>query len=49
MNNEKYYISLAKHCIGLDRKKPYVRHEKNFIVHIAISLQLEKIMRIGKQ
>lgn len=24
------YISLAKHCIGLDRKEPYVRHGKRF-------------------
>lgn len=24
------YIDLAKHCIGLDRKKPYTRHGKKF-------------------
>lgn len=24
------YISLAKHCIGIDRKKPYTRHGKRF-------------------
>lgn len=24
------YIELAKHCIGLDYKKPYIRHEKQF-------------------
>ncbi len=24
------YIDLAKHCIGLDYKKPYIRHEKQF-------------------
>lgn len=24
------YIEAAKHCIGLDRKKPYVRHGKRF-------------------
>ena len=24
------YISLAKHCIGLDRKEPYVWHGKRF-------------------
>lgn len=24
------YINLAKHCIGLDRKKPYIRHGKKF-------------------
>lgn len=23
-------ISLAKHCIGLDQKKPYIRHGKKF-------------------
>lgn len=27
--NEKY-IELAKHCIGLDSKKPYTRHGKKF-------------------
>lgn len=24
------YIDIAKHCIGLDRKKPYIRHGKKF-------------------
>lgn len=24
------YIKLAKHCIGLDCKKPYIRHGKKF-------------------
>ena len=24
------YIDQAKHCIGLDRKKPYIRHGKKF-------------------
>lgn len=24
------HIDLAKHCIGLDRKKPYTRHGKKF-------------------
>ena len=24
------YIELAKHCIGLDKKKPYTRHGKKF-------------------
>lgn len=24
------YVELAKHCIGLDRKKPYIRHGKKF-------------------
>lgn len=24
------YEKLAKHCIGLDRKKPYIRHGKKF-------------------
>lgn len=27
---ENTYIELAKHCIGLDRKKPYIRHRKKF-------------------
>ncbi len=27
---ENTYIKLAKHCIGLDKKKPYVRHGKKF-------------------
>lgn len=27
---ESIYIEQAKHCIGLDRKKPYIRHGKNF-------------------
>lgn len=27
---ENAYIELAKHCIGLDRKKPYIRHGKKF-------------------
>lgn len=30
MENKNRYIELAKHCIGLDRKKPYVRHGKKF-------------------
>ena len=30
MENENRYIDLAKHCIGLDRKKPYIRHGKKF-------------------
>lgn len=24
------YIELAKHCIGLDYKKPYIRHGKRY-------------------
>lgn len=24
------YIKIAKHCIGLDRKKPYIRHGRKF-------------------
>lgn len=28
MENE--YIELAKHCIGLDQKKPYIQHGKKF-------------------
>jgi len=24
------YLELAKHCIGLDRKNPYIRHGKKF-------------------
>lgn len=24
------YVDKAKHCIGLDRKKPYIRHGKKF-------------------
>lgn len=27
---ENRYIDLAKHCIGLDYKKPYIRHGKKF-------------------
>lgn len=27
---ESKYIELAKHCIGLDRKKPYIRGKKKF-------------------
>ena len=27
---ENLYIEDAKHCIGLDRKKPYIRHGKKF-------------------
>lgn len=27
---EQKYIDIAKHCIGLDRKKPYIRHGKKF-------------------
>lgn len=27
---EQDYIKIAKHCIGLDRKKPYIRHGKKF-------------------
>lgn len=30
MKNKNCYIELAKHCIGLDRKKPYMRHGKKF-------------------
>lgn len=30
MENKNCYIELAKHCIGLDRKKPYVRHGKKY-------------------
>ncbi len=30
MDNQNQYIDLAKHCIGLDRKKPYIRHGKKF-------------------
>lgn len=30
MNKENRYIDLAKHCIGLDQKKPYIRHGKKF-------------------
>lgn len=30
MENENKYIVLAKHCIGLDRKKPYARHGRMF-------------------
>ena len=29
-NNDSEYIKLAKHCIGLDRKKPYIRHGRKF-------------------
>ncbi len=28
--NKNRYMDLAKHCIGLDRKKPYIRHGKRF-------------------
>lgn len=28
--HENTYIELAKHCIGLDRKKPYKRHGRYF-------------------
>ncbi len=28
--HENTYIELAKHCIGLDHKKPYKRHGKYF-------------------
>lgn len=28
--NQNRYIELAKHCIGLDRKKPYTRHSRKF-------------------
>ncbi len=24
------YVKLAKHCVGLDRKKPYTRHSRKF-------------------
>lgn len=27
---EQNYIEIAKHCIGLDRKKPYTRHGRQF-------------------
>lgn len=30
MQATNYYIELMKHFIGLDRKKPYVRHGKLF-------------------
>lgn len=30
METENRYIKLAKHCIGLDRKKTYTRHGKRF-------------------
>lgn len=30
MNCKAHYIEMAKHCIGLDRKKPYIRHRKKF-------------------
>ncbi|MCM1039837.1 MAG: hypothetical protein NC434_10985 [Ruminococcus sp.] len=30
MENQNRYIELAKHCIGLNRKKPYTRHGKKF-------------------
>ena len=30
MDNKNHYIKLAKHCIGLDSKKPYKRHGKMF-------------------
>ena len=30
MENENHYIELAKHCIGLNYKKPYTRHGKKF-------------------
>lgn len=30
MENNNRYVDLAKHCIGLDRKKPYTRHGKKF-------------------
>ncbi len=30
MENENRYIKLAKHCIGLDRKKLHVRHGMRF-------------------
>lgn len=30
MENSNKYIKLAKHCIGLDNKKPYKRHRKMF-------------------
>ena len=29
-NNDSEYIKLAKHCIGLDQKKPYIRHGRKF-------------------
>ena len=28
--NQNRYIELAKHCVGLDRKKPYTRHSRKF-------------------
>lgn len=28
--NDNTYINLAKHCIGLDHKKPYKRHGRYF-------------------
>lgn len=30
MDNKNHCIELAKHCIGIDRKKPYTRHGKKF-------------------
>lgn len=30
MEQNNTYLELAKHCIGLDRKKPYIRHKKKF-------------------
>ena len=28
--NDNIYINLAKHCIGIDHKKPYKRHGRYF-------------------
>lgn len=30
MKDKGHYINLAKHCIGLDKKKPYKRHGRLF-------------------
>lgn len=30
MENKNSYVEQAMHCIGLDRKKPYIRHGKKF-------------------
>lgn len=30
MSDKNSYVEKAKHCIGLDRRKPYTRHGKKF-------------------
>ena len=30
MKDKERYINLAKHCVGLDKKKPYKRHGRLF-------------------